>query len=379
VQVILIRAGALSTGPRRIRMVLGIIAAGAVLLVAPPARACSCIQVSPEHAFANADRVFAGRMIARRSLDPPRPPVEAGGLHVLQPADGAEFTFAVTNVWKGAVEETIRVRSAGFGGGCGYNFPSGTHHLVYASERWGALWTGLCTRNAEIRHAIWDRLWLPNARVLRADHAVTRLTTEEVLELLNGSDPDLRYRAGEALGGSPGIRGAVLPVLRDLVRGRRPGDPSAAARALGWMSGGGRAAEDDLGWLLAHGSGGERASALAALVRVCGSGSSRYILAALSDPTPECLEQACREAPRLSRADSLEFGQPAAQRLARLVEHPNAQVRAQAILALGSYPSTGIALLPRFETLAQFDPDGYVRYAARQTTRQLSGRKLPFH
>jgi len=344
---------------------------------ASPARACSCMEISPEQAFGYADRVFAGIVVAQQQYSSKN---ESAGTRLPVFRDGVEFTFAVTNVWKGAVEETIRVRSSGFGGACGYEFATGTHYLVYAhATKDGALGSGLCSGNGPVDLAIWDRYWLPKARVVDAKHAVRSISTSELIGLLGSEDLNQSFPASRALGGTPKAREEVLPILRGIMRGTRPGNPANAARAIGQMGEGGREAEPDLTWLLGHGSGKARAAALEALIRLGDPAlTNRSILKGLSDPTWECLLAACSESTRLAHADSIAFARPAAARLRKLVRHPHFEVRAHAIFALEEFPATGIALLPELETISQADTSDYVRYAARLTTLRLSGRQLPY-
>jgi hypothetical protein len=345
----------------------------ALTLDGSSAIACSCMRISPAHAFAGSEQVFAGEMIARG-----RPAGFVAKPGVFSSADPVEYAFVVTHVWKGAIAETLRVRSAESSASCGYDFTPGVHYLVYARAAQGSLWTGACSRNSDLRLAVWDRFWLPAPHVLDTGRPVTKVTRGDLVALLNGNDRELRFHASEALGGSPEIRTEVLPVLRDIVRGRAPGNAESAARAIGEMRDGARSAESDLDWLRSHGTGPERAAALEALIRTDPLGTNRHILDALSDPTPECLTAACEHAARLAHADSIEYGRPAAARLTRLIRHPHFNVRAHAIFALQYFPAAGLAVASDLETMSQADTSSYVRYAARLTTKRLTGRSLPF-
>jgi hypothetical protein len=364
------------TGAARLGFALVALALALALpLIEEPPAACVCAPTSPDVAFGHAERVFAGYLIARLPVparsEPTKYPRIGSGYDV-------EFTFSVTNVWKGAVEETIRVRTGTTT--CAAEFNRGTHYLVYARAHQGQFYTGLCSRNSPVERAAWDRLWLPKPRVLRADLAVGSLTSSDLIEMLNNGDSNERYAAAEALGRSIEIRDRVRPILRGIVGGRRPGDAAAAALALGLMGEGARAATADLEWRLAHGADADCASALEALIRIHmndRNSVNRYVLMGLSSNFPSCLVSACEAAPRLSRADSLTIRQPAAERLARLIEHPHTNVRAHAIFALEYFPSAGRACLPVLESMSQADTSQYVRYAARLTVHRLTGKELP--
>lgn len=93
------------------------------------ARACSCADLTPEQAAAQADAIFEGRVqrVERQ-----------GGERVAQ--------LRVTRAWKGVTTEEVTVRTADSSAACGVSFEPDTYWLVYAEERAGGLRTGLCTR-----------------------------------------------------------------------------------------------------------------------------------------------------------------------------------------------------------------------------------------
>jgi HEAT repeat protein len=288
-----------------------------------------------------------------------------------------EYTFLVTNVWKGGPEDTIRVRSSS-SGSCSYGFQHDIHYLVYARIRGDVLVTGFCYGNSPVKYAVWDRLELPPATNLRPSDPVAPISLSEVFAFLRTDDLSARRAAVAALGGCEEIREEALPKLRRIVRGSAAGAAADAAEAISRMREGGSSAQSDLAWLLRHGTGEERASALSALIQVADrSVSDRYILAALEDSTAQCLTRACECAPRLALSDSSSLRIPAVERVIRLMDHPDFNVRAHAIFALEGFPSRALPLIPRLERINQDDPHDYVRYAARITTYMLTKRSLP--
>ena len=121
--------------PLRRTRVLGAMVAvtlgAAILIVGPsarPARACSCIGMTDEQAFAAADAVFRGQVAGYES--PPAQPV-------MSSADPAVWTFAVAEVYKGDVAPTQAVVSAVSGATCGLEIPHQGEFFVFADRRDG--------------------------------------------------------------------------------------------------------------------------------------------------------------------------------------------------------------------------------------------------
>ncbi len=105
----------------------------------PPASArCSCIPpVPPRQALGQADAVFAGRVVSvteRAEEDPGHP----GGPHL-------EVRIVPVRRWKGALPDTVTVRTANNSAACGFAFERGAEYLVYAAGE-DALRASLCSR-----------------------------------------------------------------------------------------------------------------------------------------------------------------------------------------------------------------------------------------
>src|SRR5262249_48341625 len=146
--------------------------------------ACTCIEVSPEAAFARADHVFSGISVSKTALGDGR---TIPGV--------VEFVFAVTNVWKGAVEDTLRVRSGSDGGMCGQDFLLGGHYLVYAYSHEGNLSTSLCARNRLVDQALWDRFALAPPRSVVPAWPASKLSRDDLFERMNHGDPPISFAA----------------------------------------------------------------------------------------------------------------------------------------------------------------------------------------
>ncbi len=81
--------------------------------------ACSCAQLSPEQAFAQADLVFEGRII--EVLQDQGEMVDAAAFHV-------------TQAWKGVDQENVVVRGPSSSSMCGVGFAVGATFFVYATR-----------------------------------------------------------------------------------------------------------------------------------------------------------------------------------------------------------------------------------------------------
>lgn len=136
---------------------LGNRVAGAALILAlaalalrfdgTPVAACSCIQLSPTQAFERADTVFVGEateMKVRR------------GIFGQSSIDPTTVEFAVSEVWKGARQESITIRTVRSEVSCGFEFEIGLKYLVYARDGQ----TGLCDRTALTNRASEDLAFL---------------------------------------------------------------------------------------------------------------------------------------------------------------------------------------------------------------------------
>lgn len=95
--------------------------------VAPPfssgsVSACSCAGLNDDEAFAAADVVFTGRLVA----------VRAPGGPIISSDDPARFVFDVDSVLKGDAFETQSVVSARDGASCGLELQTGVDSVVFA-------------------------------------------------------------------------------------------------------------------------------------------------------------------------------------------------------------------------------------------------------
>jgi len=125
-----------------LRRLLTVVAfASLVTLAAPTARvfACSCMQMTPAMALANADLAFVGVVAAVD--DPAVGPVIGGG-------DLLRYTFAVEEMLKGAPAVSVDVRSGRDSAGCGMEFAAAQRWRVFAyADEAGSLQSGLCSGN----------------------------------------------------------------------------------------------------------------------------------------------------------------------------------------------------------------------------------------
>lgn len=100
------------------------------LAAAPAALACSCLEPPPPaEAMALATTVFVGTVVNHS-----------------EKGRQSTYEFAVSETFKGAVQEKMVVRSATDSATCGYNFTVGERYLVYAFGKDERLSTNLCTR-----------------------------------------------------------------------------------------------------------------------------------------------------------------------------------------------------------------------------------------
>ncbi len=106
-------------------ILLGLLLVAGVLLVASPARACSCVEMDPAARLPDADGAFIGSYVDRS---------EVGNQRVA-------FTFEIERVVKGDFGPTAIVRTNETGGPCGLEF--------YGDRR-----TGLLLRQAE--DGVWE-------------------------------------------------------------------------------------------------------------------------------------------------------------------------------------------------------------------------------
>jgi hypothetical protein len=128
---------------RRAILICGIVAF--VPIMRGEAFACTCDESSPtgrieqtvSEAFADAEAVFAGKVVAIYKRTRP-----------------VRVVFIVDRSWKGNVPSRVVISTGRGDGDCGYRFLNGRRYLVYAGHalltRWG---TSICHRTG----SLWDR------------------------------------------------------------------------------------------------------------------------------------------------------------------------------------------------------------------------------
>ena len=112
-----------------------------VTLAAPTATvfACSCIQLTPNEALANAEVAFVGVVAAID--DPATGPLIGSG-------DALRYTFAVESSLKGLPAVSLDVLSSRSSASCGMEFAAAQRWRVFAyADEAGQLQTGLCSGN----------------------------------------------------------------------------------------------------------------------------------------------------------------------------------------------------------------------------------------
>lgn len=115
-------------------------------LIPQRAYACSCVPPAPPaEAFANAEAVFAGKVI-HWSV-----PNSTGSS-----ADPIHVTFNVSTVWKGPASRILAVQTASSGASCGYGFVLPEEYLVYAYGAGDDLEVSLCSRTRPLADAAED-------------------------------------------------------------------------------------------------------------------------------------------------------------------------------------------------------------------------------
>lgn len=125
----------------RLRVLLALLfLVAADALGAARARACSCVELSPEDALQQADAVFEGR-------------VESFVAHNMT----ERATIHVTQAWKGVDTVEVIVEGPAQTSMCGVGFSAGGTYFVYANLEDGVLRTNMCMRTRAADHADEDR------------------------------------------------------------------------------------------------------------------------------------------------------------------------------------------------------------------------------
>jgi hypothetical protein len=115
-----------------------VLAAGVTGATAATALACSCAVQSENEAFASADVVLIGVVVATHD--------RAFGLPVVSSGDPIRYTVRVEEVLKGQVGEQVEVLSARDGASCGLELGEGQRWRLFA-HRDGELHVGLCSHS----------------------------------------------------------------------------------------------------------------------------------------------------------------------------------------------------------------------------------------
>ncbi|MEM9069996.1 MAG: hypothetical protein AAGE52_15900 [Myxococcota bacterium] len=113
-----------------------LVALAAILGLPALAAACSCNEMTPQEAFANAEAVFEGRVVTT-SVN--------GGVRTAR--------LRVTQAWKGVQTEEVTLTTPAEESLCGVPFVEGSHWFVYA----GGSGTDLCQRTRVADDASEDR------------------------------------------------------------------------------------------------------------------------------------------------------------------------------------------------------------------------------
>lgn len=125
-----------------LRRLLTILAFASLVTVAAPMAtvfACSCMQMTPALALANADVAFVGVVAA--IADPGSGPLVGSG-------EELRYTFAVEQTLKGAPKVSLAIGSARSSASCGQEFAAAQRWRVFAyADEMGGLHTGLCSGN----------------------------------------------------------------------------------------------------------------------------------------------------------------------------------------------------------------------------------------
>jgi hypothetical protein len=124
---------------RRILVILALAGLGIFVGPVSPACACSCTEMTPAESLADAELVFVG-VVAK--IDKP--------LILSNSGAPVTVTLSVSEVYKGAVTERVKVTTASDGAACGYDFVAGRSYVVLASNYEGSITTSLCSGNRDL-------------------------------------------------------------------------------------------------------------------------------------------------------------------------------------------------------------------------------------
>ncbi len=98
--------------------------------------ACYCVpRGTPSEALAESAAVFAGKAVSVRELD--------RGDGIVSSLDPTTIEFEVATVWKGRVNQTMRLTTARGGASCGFSFDEGVEYIVYSENGSTVTWCSL--------------------------------------------------------------------------------------------------------------------------------------------------------------------------------------------------------------------------------------------
>lgn len=129
--------------PARLLLVL-VGAFAALVLIPPPAFACSCVGGTDADFYKRADAVVAG-IVTDKEM-PSKGPVMSSG-------DAVTYSVDVAGVYKGAPVATVQFTSAGSGASCGLEgVEAGREYVVFLAGQSGSYTANLCggTRPADL-------------------------------------------------------------------------------------------------------------------------------------------------------------------------------------------------------------------------------------
>ncbi|WP_071884499.1 hypothetical protein [Hymenobacter sp. APR13] len=95
--------------------------------------ACSCKKSSVSHAFKDADLIFNGKLIDKKTYTYPDTIAQREGVYITKPRQLVRSLFRITNLYKGALkQDTITITTSGLEYDCGYSFHASSSYLIYA-------------------------------------------------------------------------------------------------------------------------------------------------------------------------------------------------------------------------------------------------------
>jgi|SRR3990172_2931202 len=114
--------------------------------------ACTCLGISVDTAYAQAEVVFLGRVTKCELKSDYR-----GDNKLVHRASQYKLaTLVVSRSWKGALDSLVQVTTASEGSMCGVGFAVGEKYLVYGVHVQGRLSTNICARSTLESYATED-------------------------------------------------------------------------------------------------------------------------------------------------------------------------------------------------------------------------------